>query len=88
MVPHQKHGLLPGVAAHLVLLMVLCAFLLFARFRLADRFIRYTVRILLAALWAGLLIDITTTPMPWLHQGQFPAAMHAFLMVLCESSNT
>jgi len=64
--------------------MVLCTFLLFARFRLADRFIRYTVRILLAALWATLLAGLTTAPTPWqvLHQAQFPSAVHAFLMVL------
>ena len=53
---------LPGVAAHLVLLMVLFAFLLFARFRLADLFIRYTVRILLAALWAGFLTESPPRP--------------------------
>jgi two-component system LytT family sensor kinase len=84
MLPRHHRGLLPGLAAHLVLLMVLCTFLLFARFRLADRFIRYTVRILLAALWATLLAGLTTAPTPWqvLHQAQFPSAVHAFLMVL------
>jgi len=84
MLPRQTRGLLPGLAAHLVLLMVLCTFLLFARFRLADRFIRYTVRILLAAVWAGFLAALTTAPTPWqvLHQAQFPAAVHAFLLVL------
>ena len=84
MLPQQSRGWLPGVAAHLVLLMVLCTFLLFARFRLADLFIRYTVRILLAALWAGFLVGITTTPASWqmLHHAQFTAAMHRFLLVL------
>jgi cell division protein FtsB len=59
-------------------------FLLFARFRLADRFIRYAVRILLAALWAGMLAGITTAPTTWevVHRAQFPAAVHAFLLVL------
>jgi two-component system LytT family sensor kinase len=77
-------GWLQGVAGHLILLMVLCTFLLFARFRLADRFIRYAVRILLAALWAGLLAGITTAPTAWevVHRAQFPAAVHAFLLVL------
>ena len=73
-----------GVAAHLILLMVLCTFLLFARFRFADRFIRYTVRILLAALWAGVLAGITTAPTTWemVHRAQFPSAIHAFMLVL------
>jgi two-component system LytT family sensor kinase len=77
-------GWLQGAAAHLILLMVLCTFLLFARFRLADRFIRYAVRILLAAFWAGMLAGITTAPTTWelLHRTQFPAAIHAFLLVL------
>ena len=77
-------GWLQGVAAHLILLMVLCTFLLFARFRLADRFIRYAVRILLAAFWAGMLAGITTAPTTWemVHRAQFPAAIHAFLLVL------
>jgi two-component system LytT family sensor kinase len=84
MLPRQSGGTLPGLAAHLILLMVLCTFLLFARFRLADRFIRYTVRILLAAFWAGLLAAITTAPTTWemMHRTQFPAAIHAFLLVL------
>jgi two-component system LytT family sensor kinase len=77
-------GWLQGVASHLILLMALCTFLLFARFRLADRFIRYAVRILLAAVWAGLLAGLTTAPTPWelLHRGRFPTAIHAFLLVL------
>jgi two-component system LytT family sensor kinase len=77
-------GWLQGVASHLILLMVLCTFLLFARFRLADRFIRYAVRILLAAFWAGMLAGITTAPTTWevLHRAQFPSAVHAFLLVL------
>lgn len=84
MLPGQLGDRLSGVAAHLILLTVLCTFLLFARFRLADRFIRYTVRILLAALWAGLLAGITTAPTTWevMHRAAFPSAVHAFLLVL------
>ncbi len=41
MLPRESGGLLQAIASHLILLMVLCTFLLFARFRLADRFIRY-----------------------------------------------
>ena len=75
---------LEGVAAHLILLMMLFTFLLFARFRFADVFIRQTMRILLAAIWAGVLAGLTTAPTPWkmLHQGSFPQALHAFLLVL------
>src|SRR5262249_10612866 len=43
------------VGAHMVLLVVLCAFFLFARFRFADLFVRYGIRILLAGLWASIL---------------------------------
>jgi two-component system LytT family sensor kinase len=80
----RESGALPGVAAHLILLMVLCTFLLFARFRLADRFIRYAVRILLAAFWAGFLSAITTAPTTWklVQRAAFPSAVHAFMLVL------
>ncbi len=82
--PRESGGLLQGIAAHLVLLTVLCTFLLFARFRLADRFIRYALRILLAAFWAGFLAAITTAPTTWevVHRAAFPSAVHAFLLVL------
>jgi two-component system LytT family sensor kinase len=84
MLPRESGAWLPMVGGHLILLMVLCTFLLFARFRLADRFIRYTVRILLAALWAGFLAVITTAPSTWevVHRAQFPSAVHAFMLVL------
>ena len=83
MLPRES-GLLQGVAGHLILLMVLCTFLLFARFRLADRFIRYAVRILLAAFWAGFLAAVTTAPTTWevVHRAAFPSAIHAFMLVL------
>jgi two-component system LytT family sensor kinase len=84
MMRRQSGGLLSSIAAHLILLMVLCTFLLFARFRLADRFIRYAVRILLAALWAGFLAGVTTAPTTWevVHRAAFPSAVHAFMLVL------
>src|SRR5260370_12978101 len=43
------------LGAHLVLLVVVCSFFLFARFRFADVFIRHGVRILLAGLGAATL---------------------------------
>jgi two-component system, LytTR family, sensor kinase len=53
---HQAH-LVGFLGSHLILLVVLCTFLLFARFRYADVFIRYGVRILLAATCAALLAE-------------------------------
>jgi two-component system LytT family sensor kinase len=50
------------VSAHSTLLIVLGAFFLFARFRFADVFIRYTVRILLASFLAVLLILLSESP--------------------------
>lgn len=44
-----------SIGGHLVLLVVLCGFFLFARFRYADVFVRYSVRILLAGSLATLL---------------------------------
>jgi len=84
MMPRESGGLLAGLAAHLIVLMVLCTFLLFARFRLADRFIRYALRILLAALWAGFLAAVTTAPTTWevVHRAASPSAVHAFMLVL------
>ena len=75
---------LAGIGGHLVLLVLLCAFLLFARFRFADIFIRYGVRILLAGLWATVLTVIAQS---WAvfqlaHRTPSPAAAHVFLVIL------
>ena len=75
---------LPSIGAHLILLVVLCAFLLFARFRYADVFIRYGVRILLAGIWASLLAVVTQSSL-LNHigsQGTSPWAIHVFLIVV------
>jgi two-component system LytT family sensor kinase len=76
--------LLTGVASHLVLLVVLCAFLLFARFRLADVFIRYGVRILLAGIWAALLAF--TAQSAFLRHvsmnARAPGSLHVFLVII------
>ncbi len=72
------------IGSHLVLLVLLLAFLLFARFRYADVFIRYGVRILLAGAWATLLAFTAQTPAV-LHISQHasaPAAMHVFIVIL------
>jgi two-component system LytT family sensor kinase len=82
---HTVHGVvLAGVASHLILLVVLCAFFLFARFRFADVFIRYGVRILLAGVWASILA-FTAQSQLLLHfarHAQFPGALHVFGVIL------
>src|SRR5205823_2041178 len=45
----------PAIGNHILLLVALCAFFLFARFRFADVFIRFSLRILLAGGLAILL---------------------------------
>jgi two-component system LytT family sensor kinase len=63
-----------GLAGHQsVLLVVIGTFFLFARFRFADLFIRYSVRILLASVLAGILILVINTPFV----GQIAAQMEA-----------
>jgi two-component system, LytTR family, sensor kinase len=72
------------VAAHMVLLVVLCASFLFARFRFADLFVRYGVRILLAGLWASVLAFFAQSDF-LLHvarQSTSPAAVHVFVVIL------
>lgn len=83
---HLSNDLNPslgGIGAHLVLLVVICAFFLFARFRYADVFIRYGVRILLAGFWAALIASVAQD---W-HVGDLrwaatPEAIHVFGVVL------
>jgi two-component system LytT family sensor kinase len=77
-------GVLASLAGHLVLLVVLCAFFLFARFRYADVFIRYGVRILLAGVWAAVLA-FTAQSAALLHvarRATSPAAVHVFLVII------
>ena len=82
---HRTPGLvLASLASHLVLLVVLCAFFLFARFRFADVFIRYGVRILLAGLWATVLA-FTAQSAALMHvamRATSPAAVHVFLVII------
>ena len=74
---------LGGLGAHLILLVVLCAFFLFARFRFADVFIRYGVRILLAGTWAAIIASVGQ----WWHRSRLswaasPEAIHVFGVVI------
>jgi two-component system LytT family sensor kinase len=72
------------LASHLILLVLLLAFLLFARFRYADIFIRYGVRILLAGAWATLLSYTVQSPavMHFAQHSPAPAVMHVFAVIL------
>ncbi|MEO8598169.1 MAG: sensor histidine kinase [Candidatus Solibacter sp.] len=72
------------IGMHLVMLVVLCAFFLFARFRFADLFVRYGVRILLAGLWASMLAFFAQSGFLAHVSGQMtaPGAMHVFAVIL------
>src|SRR6185369_6190835 len=74
--------------AHMVLLVVLCAFFLFARFRFADLFVRYGIRILLAGLWASMLAVFAQSDFlrNLARQTQTPAAVHVFGVILLASA--
>ncbi len=75
---------LAAVASHLVLVMFLCAFFLFARFRFADVFIRYGVRILLAGIWAAVL-SFFAQSQSFMHvaiRASAPWAVHVFGVIL------
>jgi two-component system LytT family sensor kinase len=80
----RSGGVIWGVGVHLVLLVVLFSFLLFARFRYADVFIRYGVRILLAGTWAAALTAAAQSNFLFhlARQGRSPAAVHVFLVFL------
>src|SRR6185295_3864338 len=73
-----------AIGGHLILLVIIAAFLLFARFRYADLFLRNGVRILLTGTWAA-LIALTTQSMFVFHlasRTHSPAAIHIFLIVI------
>ena len=77
-------ALVSFLGAHLVMLVVLLAFLLFARFRFADTFVRYGVRFLLAGVWAATLSLAVHIPVPMhaaAHLGS-PQAVHIFAVML------
>jgi two-component system LytT family sensor kinase len=85
----QQYGGVAGTAinftgSHLILLTLFLAFLLFARFRYADVFIRYGIRILLAGAWATLLATTAQSPavMRAAQHASAPAAMHVFIVML------
>ena len=63
-----------------VLLVVLGTFFLFARFRFADLFIRYSVRILLASVSAAAFVLLLGSPFfsRLTNQTEFPNAVHLF----------
>jgi len=76
--------LLGGIGAHLILLAMVLLFLLFARFRYADIFIRYGVRILLAATWAFIIVITAQSAFLFhvVNHMSAPGAMHVTLVLL------
>jgi two-component system LytT family sensor kinase len=67
-----------------VLLVVIGTFFIFARFRFADLFIRYSVRLLLASISAALLILVFDTPFvrQLAANASHPRAVRFFLMTI------
>ena len=59
--PFGTSHLVQFLAAHLVLVGAICSFILFARFRYADLFVRYALRILLAGIWTSTLALVIRT---------------------------
>jgi two-component system, LytTR family, sensor kinase len=80
-------ALLDVIANQSVLIIVLGAFLFFARFRFADQFIRYSIRILLAGAVALGLILLIEAPFVSMLGGlvAFPRAVHIFVTSLLAS---
>ena len=84
---HAQMGLtewLAMIAIHLALLMFVCAYLLFARFRYADVFIRYGVRILLVGIWVGVVAAVAQSwaVMHLAHRSLSPASAHLLLVLV------
>ncbi|HLK50854.1 MAG TPA: histidine kinase [Bryobacteraceae bacterium] len=74
-----------GVIGHQsVLLVVIGTFFLFARFRFADLFIRYTVGIVLASIAAAILILVVNAPFVQRLSSytEYPSAVRFFVMTL------
>jgi two-component system LytT family sensor kinase len=87
--PHApRGGWVQFVGSHLVLLVGLGAFLLFARFRYADVFIRYGVRILLAGMWAIFIANAAQyiDRVHATHRKASPGSMHVVLLILVSSA--
>ena len=72
------------VGFHFGLLVIVFTFLLFARFRYADVFIRYGVRILLASLWAFFIAAIAQSALMGHVADQMSSRMtlHIFLVLI------
>lgn len=83
--PHvPRNGFVTFVGFHCLLLVVLFAFLLFARFRYADVFIRFGVRILLAGFWASMIAFAahSLSIMQVARRTSAPAAAHVLLIMV------
>jgi two-component system, LytTR family, sensor kinase len=76
------------LGSHLILAVILCSFFLFARFRYADVFVHYGVRIVLAGVWAAILAFVMHSTIPVLFASHLhsPAAAHVLLVVLAANA--
>lgn len=76
------------LGTHFILAAALCAFFLFARFRYADVFVHYGIRIVLAAVWASVLAIVMHSTIPILFASHLhnPAAAHVLLVVLAANA--
>jgi two-component system LytT family sensor kinase len=74
------HGTLGVTSQQSVILVELGTFFLFARFRFADLFIRYSVRILLASAWAIVFVLVLESPFfaGLTNRTEFPRAVYLF----------
>jgi two-component system LytT family sensor kinase len=72
------------LGSHLILLVLVLSFLLFARFRYADAFIRYGIRILLAGFWAAIMAFTAQSEIlrHVASQAPSPPAAHVFIVIL------
>jgi len=72
------------ISSHLVIVGAICSFVLFARFRYADVFVKYALRIILAGTFTsilGLMIVGGGVGPPILH-GPVPRVLHLFQVVI------
>jgi two-component system LytT family sensor kinase len=76
------------LGSHFILAAALCAFFLFARFRYADVFVHYGIRMVLAGVWAAILAFVmhSTIPMLFASHLHSPAAAHVLLVVLAANA--
>jgi two-component system LytT family sensor kinase len=81
-------GTMYFLLTHLILVAVLCGFFLFARFRYADTFVRYSVRIILAGTLAASFLEMTQAQLVanMAAHGHSKATVHVFAMLIAANT--